>query len=418
MLGHGHAPDAARRPCRRPDRVQRGAPGDRHGPSDRQAEEDVGRRPDDRPRARRRELGQGHGRPVQPHRRGVAEGRRDVPGGRASSASARPARAPSTGTAIWVRDTADLVLTAAPGASPTPTPGGGIAVVDARAARRPATMSISHALSDHRPGRRHRRGRDDTGDAARLDRPADRRPGRARARSRSCCRPTSPRRRSDPGSARSAGSASPMTRRGSGPTRSPSRAADRRRAPLVLHGQPGLAHEWRLVSVSGRVDTRPQARRPVAGRARSSVGQKVVVVGEAGAGIPSADAREGPDRDGHGDRPAAVPERDRPAFRGDAQVRGRRPRRRAGPASGADRGPRRRPCAGHGSGRHGDPAPAESAPPVAPAADLVDLDGLVGATVRVGGLVVDLRPDGFTLDDGTATGRVILRGAGARPACR
>jgi hypothetical protein len=34
----------------------------------------------------------------------------------------------------------------------------------------------------------------------------------------------------------------------------------------------------------------------------------------------------------------------------------------------------------------------------------------VGRTVRVGGLVVDLRADGFTLDDGTATGRIILAG--------
>jgi hypothetical protein len=43
-----------------------------------------------------------------------------------------------------------------------------------------------------------------------------------------------------------------------------------------------------------------------------------------------------------------------------------------------------------------------------------DLDGLApfsGKLVRVGGLVVDLRPDGFTLDDGTATGRIVLRGA-------
>ena len=30
--------------------------------------------------------------------------------------------------------------------------------------------------------------------------------------------------------------------------------------------------------------------------------------------------------------------------------------------------------------------------------------------MRVGGLVVDLEPDGFTLDDGTAIGRVVLRG--------
>jgi hypothetical protein len=42
-------------------------------------------------------------------------------------------------------------------------------------------------------------------------------------------------------------------------------------------------------------------------------------------------------------------------------------------------------------------------------ADLGDLATFVGRNVRVGGLVVDLRPDGFTLDDGTATGRVILR---------
>ncbi|HEX7346745.1 MAG TPA: OB-fold nucleic acid binding domain-containing protein, partial [Candidatus Limnocylindrales bacterium] len=46
-------------------------------------------------------------------------------------------------------------------------------------------------------------------------------------------------------------------------------------------------------------------------------------------------------------------------------------------------------------------------------ADLVDLATLVGATVRVGGLVVDLTDDGFTLDDGTATGRVVLTGTAA-----
>jgi hypothetical protein len=40
----------------------------------------------------------------------------------------------------------------------------------------------------------------------------------------------------------------------------------------------------------------------------------------------------------------------------------------------------------------------------------VDLDALVGRLVRVGGLVVDLGSDGFTLDDGTAIGRVVLRG--------
>ena len=43
-------------------------------------------------------------------------------------------------------------------------------------------------------------------------------------------------------------------------------------------------------------------------------------------------------------------------------------------------------------------------------ADLVDVASMTGRLVRVGGLVVDLRPDGFTLDDGTAIGRVVLRG--------
>jgi len=53
------------------------------------------------------------------------------------------------------------------------------------------------------------------------------------------------------------------------------------------------------------------------------------------------------------------------------------------------------------AGASGDPSVAD--------ADLVDLDAFVGRTVRVGGLVVDLQADGFTLDDGTAVGRVVLR---------
>ena len=37
----------------------------------------------------------------------------------------------------------------------------------------------------------------------------------------------------------------------------------------------------------------------------------------------------------------------------------------------------------------------------------------MGATVRVGGLVLDVRPDGFVLDDGTAHAPVVLRDAAA-----
>ena len=46
-------------------------------------------------------------------------------------------------------------------------------------------------------------------------------------------------------------------------------------------------------------------------------------------------------------------------------------------------------------------------------ADLADLAALVGRTVRVGGLVQDLRADGFTLDDGTAVGTIVLAGEAA-----
>jgi hypothetical protein len=42
-------------------------------------------------------------------------------------------------------------------------------------------------------------------------------------------------------------------------------------------------------------------------------------------------------------------------------------------------------------------------------ANLIDLETLTGREVRVGGLVVDLRPDGLLLDDGTTTGIVVLR---------
>jgi hypothetical protein len=44
---------------------------------------------------------------------------------------------------------------------------------------------------------------------------------------------------------------------------------------------------------------------------------------------------------------------------------------------------------------------------------LVDLAGHLGQVVRVGGLVTELVPDGFLLDDGTAVGRVVLGGAAA-----
>jgi hypothetical protein len=45
--------------------------------------------------------------------------------------------------------------------------------------------------------------------------------------------------------------------------------------------------------------------------------------------------------------------------------------------------------------------------------DIVDLAGHVGQRVRVGGLIVEVGPDGARLDDATAIGRVILSGSAA-----
>jgi hypothetical protein len=48
-----------------------------------------------------------------------------------------------------------------------------------------------------------------------------------------------------------------------------------------------------------------------------------------------------------------------------------------------------------------------------PDVDIADLADRVGQVVRVGGLIEELTADGFWLDDGTAVGRVVLRGAAA-----
>ncbi len=160
------------------------------------------------------------------------------------------------------------------------------------------------------------------------------------------------------------------------------------------------------MSVTGRVDT----VRKLGDRWRAEIivgTQKVVVVGEAGAGIPSTALEKGRTATVVGiarrpfpsasDRRFAVT----PRFAADIRVDGRPVTAASGRAADA----------AQGTGATSASPAATPAGAGAPAADLVDLDGLVGTTVRVGGLVVELRPDGFMLDDGTATGRLILRGA-------
>src|SRR5207245_8983031 len=75
----------------------------------------------------------------------------------------------------------------------------------------------------------------------------------------------------------------------------------------------------------------------------------------------------------------------------------------SGPGNGAGG-----PGAGGGAGRSGPGAGSTGLAPLD--LDLAELGGHVGALVRVGGLVAEMASDGFRVDDGTAVGRVVLRG--------
>jgi hypothetical protein len=183
-------------------------------------------------------------------------------------------------------------------------------------------------------------------------------------------------------------------------------------APVILRGMPAEAVEWRLVSVSGRVMS--MHKLGDRWRAELLVGtQRVVVVGQPGAAIPSTALAV--DRSatvvGIARRPTPTASDRRyvvtPRFPGD--LRAADPRA-AGSASEMPSGATDQAgSSGPGDTTAGGGVDAAAAGAID--ADLVDLAGNVGTLVRVGGLVVDLRSDGFTLDDGTATGRVVLRGS-------
>jgi uncharacterized protein YdeI (BOF family) len=189
--------------------------------------------------------------------------------------------------------------------------------------------------------------------------------------------------------------ASAVERRGSGSVPAPLRVA----GPLTA------AHTWRLVSLGGRVED----VRKLGDRWRAEVvagAQRLVVVGQPGSRIPSSALVEGHTAEVVGIvRPAYPSASDRrasvlPRSPGDIRLGG------ATTAPGASTGAGgSQPSTAAGSTAVGANLSA------APDADLVDLAAHLGQTVRVGGLVVDLRPTGFTLDDGSATGRIELTGA-------
>jgi hypothetical protein len=181
--------------------------------------------------------------------------------------------------------------------------------------------------------------------------------------------------------------------------------------PLRIRGPLGAAHTWRLVAASGRIDDVHK----LGDRWRAEVvvgAARLVVVGQPGAGIPVERVVEGRAVDVVGIvRPAYPSATDRrptilPRSRGDIRVGGATGGTATGAGGGAvdGGGP-----GGPAAGRDGTSADLTAAAAGVPDADLADLGAILGETVRVGGLVLDVRPDGFMLDDGTAHAPVELR---------
>ncbi|HEX5824818.1 MAG TPA: lamin tail domain-containing protein [Candidatus Limnocylindrales bacterium] len=182
-------------------------------------------------------------------------------------------------------------------------------------------------------------------------------------------------------------------------------------APLELRVAPGTAHEWRLVHIRGDVVDVHKA----GDRWSAEIlvgGQRVPISGLAGARIPAAPLVEGRTATVVGIVRRAYPSATDRRFailpRGPADISiggpsddsSSRSNGGSGPA-GASAGGRRPGASGAGSGQGTQPTDI----------DLAEAGDHVGALVRVGGLVADLGADGFALDDGTAVGRVVLRGA-------
>lgn len=177
--------------------------------------------------------------------------------------------------------------------------------------------------------------------------------------------------------------------------------------PLALDLQraPTAAQEWRLVRVGGTVtDVTKLGDR---WRAELSVGRdRVVITGLAGAGIAATALVEG--------RTATIVGIVRRPYPGATDRRWSiAPRSAADIVMGGARSAtpgRDEPDPPAGPGAAGTKVGAASSPPNT---DLVDLASHIGQVVRVGGLVAEVTPEGFLLDDGTAVGQVALDGAAA-----
>lgn len=174
-------------------------------------------------------------------------------------------------------------------------------------------------------------------------------------------------------------------------------------APRALSTAAGTAHEWRLVRVSGTLESvRRLGDRWVAELRIGAV--LVPVIGLPGAGIPSTALVEGRVATITGivrrPYPTAADRRFGVVPRGSVDVA-------LGPAGDATSLGAATPGPGATAGA------GNALEATAIDVDLGELDQHLGALVRVGGLVVDVGPEGLLVDDGTARGRIVLEGPAA-----
>jgi hypothetical protein len=189
--------------------------------------------------------------------------------------------------------------------------------------------------------------------------------------------------------------------------------------PLPVTAAPGPALEWRLVRATGRFDAVHRlgvrwraeliigsARIPVVGLTGSQIavgrlheGRRATIVGIVRRAYPSAsDQRFAIDPRSVSDLSFGLADPVRPGPT----------RRPAGPAGGASTGTASAPTAAVDGAFGGAPAPSGEL-----GVDLRDLASRRGQLVRVGGLVTRVDGAVISLDDGTATGRLILTGHAA-----
>ena len=187
-------------------------------------------------------------------------------------------------------------------------------------------------------------------------------------------------------------------------------------APLDLRAAPGPAHEWRLVRIQGdlvevhRTGERWTAELLVAG-------VRVSIAGLAGASIPVAGILEGHSATFVGivrrPHPSASDRRFVVTPRSAVDVTIGANADDTSPGAGSSGGLGGRPPKAGGTGVPTGSGTGPAAGSLPPDVDLDTLRTHIGASVRVGGLVAAVSPDGFQLDDGTALADIHLQGPAA-----